>query len=497
MSRVPTVAFYCQASATVGFGHLNRCLVLAGALRRMGMAVTFVMPASSPAATARVSAARFATETALVAHADVVVVDDYDVDAAALSDLSTGRALCLIDDLGERSLVGVSVLLNQNLNRPMYTSTTLTRQLLGPRYALVRDEFLAARLSPRQQGARILITCGASDPRDAARRVFEIICSMPEWDEITVLRGPGAAHQDAWQRLARVHERLRFVDNPPNVAEVFCRADVVVTAAGSTCYELAALGIPFVTVVAADNQRAVAAPLAEAGLAPCAGTVDALDQELMRSLTRALLASDDRPRRSSALRDLVDARGAERVSAALLPLVGVEHSVVPLDPFDDERVETLVALDRAAIHEQGAAYSNVPWNRHSFQKALTGKTELSCCVTVSDEPVGFWVASATLPGTCHTHRVFLRAEKRGRGLAQQLFGRVRDQAALLGLQQMTLEVGYDNVHAERFYLSLGFERLDGISIRRYLAARGRTATVGTDFLRETDGSTFMVLSRPV
>jgi spore coat polysaccharide biosynthesis predicted glycosyltransferase SpsG len=42
-------------------------------------------------------------------------------------------------------------------------------------------------------------------------------------------------------------------------------ADVAVTAAGSTCWELCYAGLPALVTVLADNQRGVAAALADAG----------------------------------------------------------------------------------------------------------------------------------------------------------------------------------------------------------------------------------------
>ena len=96
------------------------------------------------------------------------------------------------------------------------------------------------------------------------------------------------------------------------------KASLAVTAAGTTCWELACLGIPMVTVVAAANQVPVARTLRAAGASEYAGEVDdALDARL-RERVVDLLADDAKRRRMAARgRDLVDGRGAARVARAI------------------------------------------------------------------------------------------------------------------------------------------------------------------------------------
>ena len=48
-------------------------------------------------------------------------------------------------------------------------------------------------------------------------------------------------------------------------------AELAITAAGSTCWELACLGVPAVTIVTAENQRGIAASLSHAGITQDAG----------------------------------------------------------------------------------------------------------------------------------------------------------------------------------------------------------------------------------
>src|SRR5262249_21360055 len=108
------------------------------------------------------------------------------------------------------------------------------RLLLGPRYALLRDDVRDARHAVRADARRVLVTTGGGDPGGATMRVVEAVRgSSPEVEvDVVVGRGrPGAPPPDD----GRVRHVVDVTDLPRRIAE----ADVVVTAAGTTALETA------------------------------------------------------------------------------------------------------------------------------------------------------------------------------------------------------------------------------------------------------------------
>ncbi len=95
-------------------------------------------------------------------------------------------------------------------------------------------------------------------------------------------------------------------------------ADVAVSAAGSTCWELAFMQVPSVLIVTAENQISLAAGLSKAAFALNLGWFEQVSQS---ALTVSLSAvSFDRQRRqkmSETGREIVDGRGAARTVKAL------------------------------------------------------------------------------------------------------------------------------------------------------------------------------------
>jgi spore coat polysaccharide biosynthesis predicted glycosyltransferase SpsG len=96
-------------------------------------------------------------------------------------------------------------------------------------------------------------------------------------------------------------------------------ADLAVSAAGSTCWELAWSGVPTVAIPIADNQNRLAEVLASTGAAV---SLDPRSRELQRDLSHTiaeLVATPERRQEMAEVgRSLVDGLGTERVVTAMM-----------------------------------------------------------------------------------------------------------------------------------------------------------------------------------
>jgi spore coat polysaccharide biosynthesis predicted glycosyltransferase SpsG len=99
-------------------------------------------------------------------------------------------------------------------------------------------------------------------------------------------------------------------------------ADLALTAGGSTCWELAHLGVPMLIVSLAENQLRVAHALQLAGAAVYVGDHLSLTAaSITEILDRVRAAPELRRRLSSQASQLIDGQGAARVVNRLLQLV--------------------------------------------------------------------------------------------------------------------------------------------------------------------------------
>ncbi len=348
--------FRADASVRLGNGHVRRCLSLARQLQARDAAVLFVCTdapgnmieqiAACGAAVARLPAGeeRCAATSAddcdwrldaqhtrdAMASAGFaphwLVVDHYRLDARWERTLrGEARHIMAIDDLADRPH-DCDLLLDQNLANPRHARyaqllPAAARRLFGPQYALLGPEFAqqrdAALARRRGQLGCVLISMGATDPRnDTATALAGLALSRYAGVAVDVVVGAANPHRAALAAHCAAVPGCRLHVQTTRMAELMARADLAITAAGSTTWERCALGLPAITVVQSDDQSAVAAAVAEAGahvLLGAAASVTAADYaSALDGMSAGLLL-----RMSAAAAALCDGLGAERTAALL------------------------------------------------------------------------------------------------------------------------------------------------------------------------------------
>jgi UDP-2,4-diacetamido-2,4,6-trideoxy-beta-L-altropyranose hydrolase len=337
-----------DANSVIGTGHVMRCLALAQAWQDVGGTVTFACARLTDSLSRRLTAEGCAVETltpsaqgtwddlnATRALAESIgprwlVLDGYAFGPTFQLALREVKwRLMVIDDDGRRTDYYADVLLNQNAGAAaaLYGRHTHTaRLLLGSRYAMLRREFLRTprKLATSETVARILLTLGGADAHNLTQRFLDVLAPcVPADSQIHVLVGPANPHVAALQELASTMKRMVLHVAPDNVPQIMADCDLAITAAGSSVYELAYLGVPMLFVVTAENQRPIAAALDQLG----AGVrIDELPTSRTADLPSAFerLAADAalRAQCAATCRQLVDGQGAARVVAVLREMSG-------------------------------------------------------------------------------------------------------------------------------------------------------------------------------
>lgn len=355
------VVIRADASLDIGTGHVMRCLTLADALRERGAVCRFVcrdlpgnliasigqrgyavqvlpapalawQPPARPghAAWLGVPAALDAAQTraALGAGVDWLVVDHYALAADwEAVQRPACRRLLVIDDLADRPHLA-DLLLDQNLGRQAADYDALlpvdSRRLIGPLHALLRPEFAAGRaasLARRQSGElrQLLVSMGGVDKDNATGAALAALPlgSLPADCRIVVVMGPHAPWREA---VARQVEGLSWAAEMrvavADMAALIAASDLAIGAAGTSAWERCCLGLPTLTAVLADNQRAGAAALQAAGCVELLGEAAAGFPDLPEKLA-GLLAPGRLAAMQAACAALTDGLGARRLAAEM------------------------------------------------------------------------------------------------------------------------------------------------------------------------------------
>jgi UDP-2,4-diacetamido-2,4,6-trideoxy-beta-L-altropyranose hydrolase len=324
----------------MGTGHVMRCLALAQAWQDAGGRAVFASaecPAplaerlrGEGAEVARLEAEpggeKDASATALLADregARWVVADGYQFGGEYQSALKgTGLRLLFVDDAGHAGHYSADLVLNQNVyaDAGFYAAREpRTRLLLGTRYALLRREFrlwAERRRDVPEVARRLLLTMGGGDASNVtlkALRGIELAESEPL--SVTVLVGGGNPHHGELVAFAaRSRHRVELKTGGTDVPELMAEADVALTGGGTTCLELALMGLPFIIFVLADNQAPGAVRLAEQQAAVNLGSHERVTPEqVAEAFGRLSKDASARAEMSRRGRSLVDGLGAERV----------------------------------------------------------------------------------------------------------------------------------------------------------------------------------------
>lgn len=316
-----TILFRVDASLQIGSGHVMRCLTLADELRQRGADVHFVcrehpgnlndMIAAKGYPVTRLPQVDFtlvespedlahmrwlgvaweqdAAET-VAAVGDILpqwlIIDHYAIDHHWEERLRphVGKIM-VIDDLADRTH-DCNLLLDQNLYQDMESRydtlvPCMCQKLLGPRYALLRPEFAAARKNLRLRSGeikRVLIFFGGVDPSNETAKTLQAIASMSARQfAVDVVVGGGNPHKEQIQTICAAHDGFHYLCQVENMAALIAAADLAIGAGGATTLERCALGLPSLVIAVAVNQELLCEYLAKKGIIIYLGLSDSVD----------------------------------------------------------------------------------------------------------------------------------------------------------------------------------------------------------------------------
>ncbi len=340
-----------DASTRIGTGHIMRCIALAHAWQEQGGDVTFLSHCDSKALRQRIIDEGFEfipiekpcpDPNDLSFTLDMLSAISYQPSAAspwlaldgyhfttdyqkAIKD--QGYRLLVIDDMAHLAHYHADILLNQNIHASSlhYSCDRDTVKLLGCEYVLLRREFLKYKDWKREipeMAKKILVTMGGADPDNVTLKVIRALNNLGDQDlEVKVVAGSANPNIDTLKKEFHLSPfTFHLLPGVSNMPELMAWADMAVSGGGSTCWELAFMGVPFAVIVLAVNQEGNAEGVAEAGAAINCGSSRTLSIEGLAERLAVLIESRSKRMELRDIgRQLVDGKGADRVVERMSP----------------------------------------------------------------------------------------------------------------------------------------------------------------------------------
>lgn len=323
------IAFRADASIDIGTGHVMRCLTLANALVAHGHDIHFIcrkhrghlggiIEQCGHKLTLLETDVKANTDSRLT-HAhwlgthwqqdaddtiaafrgkqpDWLVIDHYAIDDQWQSTL---RAYCkhimVIDDLADRNL-NADLLLDQNYYHNMESRYDerigdSCVKLIGPRYAMLREEFTKLRntIRPRNKLEKLLIFFGGVDQHDLTSTALDSLEGLEL--KTTVIAGNNNSKANKLKLRCQNMHNVDFHRNVNNMGELMAESDLAIGAGGTTTWERCYLGLPAIVITLAKNQAAVNAAVNAAGASVLAGDIRTTSNDI-RTLLNTFIAED-------------------------------------------------------------------------------------------------------------------------------------------------------------------------------------------------------------
>lgn len=482
----PWVVMRADVGRALGFGHLARCLSLARAFTALGARVSVAMtqsdldPAGLPwpadvqrlaiggaaddarAFCVQVEAAR---ETGARGPA-LVVVDHYGIGAMWHEHVRRElAAVAVIDDLADRPLAP-DALVNHNFipapgHRAAYAPWLLHAPqtwLCGPRFALLSPAYAdVACVRPAAQVRSVGVFMGGTDPARLTLPACHALRAAGFRGHIEVAATRHHPDLKALEAEAARDPALTLTLDQPNLAAFFGRHDLQVGAGGGATWERCRLGVPSLTLVMADNQRAVVPALAALGA--IATTPDNRAETLQRALAQLL---NDAPRRAAlaqAACELVDGLGTTRVAAGLLGGIGQALAVRPATA-DDSHLAWLWR-NHPDTRRTSRDPRPIDWPAHVdwFTRSRRSPARHLLIAAIGKRPVGV-VRFDAIAGQSGDYEVslYLDPDLHGTGLGPRMLGAAEHaMAARHGRLRVHAEVLPGNTASRRMFEAGGYE----------------------------------------
>ena len=505
------VLIRADANPRIGTGHVMRMFALAQALQTNHCDVTFVCGTLPQGLVQRIKSAGFAIytiqndkadgsdakdtlEIAAISNPEWIVLDGYDFDDQYQTAIKrSGAKLLVMDDYCHGSHSAADLVVNQNAyaHKHDYQSSQV---LSGPKYVLLRDEFLNLPASTHApvaaEARRILVTFGGADPDNWTLKTLQVLADLNR-KNLVVDCVVGACYQhvrELEQFKKTANFTLRCHRNVDRMSTLMGRADLAISAGGTTCYELALSGVPTIVTAIVDNQLPVAEAMNEFGVMESIDREPGHDSSLsqpqrikrLTKLIRGLLTNSKRRQQMKNLgQQLVDGNGAQRITRKMMAMqyrlrkASLDDAQLILDWRNDPEVRAVSFQSEIiplASHKQ--------WMQRRLED---GRTRILIAEDEHNSPVGQIRFDISDDESTALISIVVDQANRGRGVGRLL---IDDATELLfdssNVQTVIAQIKPGNTASERAFRATGYQAMAPVIVN---------GKVASQFFRDRSGQT--------
>lgn len=319
------IAIRTMGGKDIGYGHLYRCLSLAKAIstEAINYKIIFIVNKDIKNIVRNdgfefIESNRFEEDYRIVEDMcfDLVIFDSYRVNDSYLRRIKKITKLMLFDDNNDIYDSSIpDIVLNGNihaedLNYKMDSSTCF---LLGPEYLVMREGYWNDTSNQNDQKKGVLITTGGSDIYNLSPKILKELLKTDIIKRVIV--GPGYSDETIDELNKLKNGKTTIAMKPNGLKNYIKSSEYVITASGSTVYEvISQKSIPIIFCLA-DNQKNAYEYFKKHGVQAIGQYPDIRYDEIVQALEHTGKTNIRK------LYNLIDGKGALRVAHRIISMI--------------------------------------------------------------------------------------------------------------------------------------------------------------------------------
>ncbi len=328
------VFFRTNGGKSIGLGHIYRCLSLANAIKdeNKKAEITFISNKESSEIIEKnnynfILSNQFDEgdiKKIKNQNPDIIIFDSYLADDEYLKQLKQIAKLIIFDDNNDIYNSEIpDIIINGNIHAKKLNYSNKEKHFLGTNYLVMREEYWYnnEKINDRQdkskqKGKTLMITTGGTDFNKIMFKFVQTLKELKINKKIII----GPAYEEEYiqqiEKETEKYEGFELIYKPKSLKKHIQNSDYVLTAAGSTIYEILTLNkIPIIYTLA-DNQRLIAKELENYGVFNM-GNYDEIKYDELKEEIEQIMESQENTKVRE-LFNLFDGQGAKRIAREII-----------------------------------------------------------------------------------------------------------------------------------------------------------------------------------
>ena len=159
---------------------------------------------------------------------------------------------------------------------------------------------------------------GGADPDFQTAKVLKILADVISAKSISakiqVIVGPAFSHREELQEISKNIAQSELIFSPSNMADIFLNSDLIISAAGSTCHEIAAMRVPMAVLSLTSDQEILGQALEKSEVCFYLGHFNnASDSQLNEKISSFIFDKVSHQKQILNQTKMIDAKGGQRL----------------------------------------------------------------------------------------------------------------------------------------------------------------------------------------